>query len=75
MKKALLVFGGLALFFLGAFSLPEGGLPYMKQHTAHLGPLEATARTRERIEMPGWLSGALALGGAAVTVAGAYLKK
>ena len=75
MKKALLLFGGMILFFLGAYSLPEGGIPYMKQRTATLGPLELSGRTREKVDMPAWLSWALLVGGAACAAAGGYAKK
>ena len=58
MLKFTLVLCGLLLLFGGAYSLPLEGFPYTKQHTARLGPFEASARTRERIDVPaplGWV--------------------
>lgn len=74
MRKFLLLVLGLCLLFLGAYSLPGAGIPYSKQHTAHLGPFEATARTREKIDIPTPIGWGLVLSGAGLLLAGAYVK-
>jgi hypothetical protein len=74
MLKFCLIIMGLSLLFAGAFALPGEGFPYSRQHTAHLGPFEASARTRERIPIPapiGWL---LVVAGAGLVLTGAYSK-
>jgi hypothetical protein len=75
MLKLLLLLGGLGLLFVGAYSLPEEGIPYSRQHTARLGPFEATARTRERIGIPAPLGWMLVLAGSGLALAGGYVKR
>jgi len=75
MLKLLLLLGGLGLLFVGAYSLPEGGFPYSKQHTARLGPFEASARTREKIAIPAPVGWMLVLAGSGLALAGAYTKR
>lgn len=75
MLKFLLLVGGLVLLFAGAYSLPQEGIPYSKQHVARLGPFEATARTREKISVPAPLGWMLTLAGAGLLLTGAYAKK
>ena len=74
MLKFLLLLSGLFLLFLGAYALPGEGIPYMKQHTANIGPFEASARSREKISIPtpiGWI---LVLAGSGLLLTGAYSK-
>ena len=75
MLKFTLVLCGLLLLFGGAYSLPLEGFPYTKQHTARLGPFEASARTRERIDVPAPLGWVLVAAGAGLVLAGAYTRK
>ena len=75
MLKLLLLLSGLFLLFVGAYSLPEEGVPYMQQHTAHIGPFEASARTREKITIPAPIGWILVLAGAGLSLAGAYSKR
>jgi hypothetical protein len=74
MRKFLLLLSGLFLLFLGAYSLPGEGIPYSKQRTAHIGPFEASARTRERIRIPTPIGWVLVLAGAGLLLTGAYSK-
>jgi hypothetical protein len=75
MLKFLFLLAGLGLFFLGAYSLPEEGIPYLKLRTAHLGPFEASARTREKIDVPAPVGWVLVLAGTGLLLAGAYTGK
>jgi hypothetical protein len=75
MRKFLLLLAGLVLLFLGAYSLPQGGIPYSKLRTAKLGPFEASARTRERIDIPAPLGWLLVLAGSGLVLAGGYVKR
>jgi hypothetical protein len=74
MRKFLLLLIGLGLLFLGAYSLPQEGIPYTKRHTAQLGPFQATARTRERIDIPAPIGWMLVIAGSGLLLAGAYTK-
>lgn len=74
MKKTLLLLAGVVLLFVGAYSLPEGGVPY-KRKKFDIGIAEITTRQYEKIDMPAWLSWALVLGGAACVAAGGFAKK
>lgn len=74
MRKFLLLAAGLVLLFLGAYSLPQEGIPYSKIRTAKLGPFEATARTRERIDIPAPIGWILVAAGAGLLLTGAYVK-
>ena len=74
MLKFCLLLGGLALFFVGAYSLPGEGFPFTRQHTAHLGPFEASARTREKISIPTPIGWVLVLAGAGLLLTGSYTK-
>jgi hypothetical protein len=75
MRKFLLLLAGLALFFLGAYSLPQEGIPYSKLRTAKLGPFEASARTRESIHIPAPIGWMLVLAGTGLLLTGAYVKQ
>ena len=75
MRKALLLVTGLILFFLGAYSLPERGIPYTSTKTANLGLFEASARIPKKIELHPLVSWLLVAGGAVLIGAGAYGKK
>jgi len=75
MLKFTLVLCGLLLLFGGAYSLPLEGFPYTKRHTARLGPFEASARTRERIDVPAPLGWVLVAVGTGLVLAGAYTRK
>ena len=74
MFKFLLLLGGLFLLFVGAYALPGEGIPFSKQHTAHIGPFEATARTREKITIPAPIGWVLVLAGTGLLLTGAYSK-
>ena len=57
---------GIVLIVLGALALAYGGISYTKREKVlDIGPLEATAETRETIPLPPVL-GALALAGGIV---------
>ena len=75
MRKALLVIGGLLLLFLGAYSLPDRGIPYTSTKTANLGLFEASARIPKKIELHPLVSWLLVAAGAGLAAAGAYGKK
>ena len=75
MLKFSLLLCGLLLLFSGAYTLPEEGIPYSRQHVARLGPFEASARTRERIHVPAPIGWGLVALGAGLALAGGYRKK
>lgn len=57
---------GIVLIVLGAIALAYGGISYTREETfLDLGPIEATAETRETIPLPPAL-GALALTGGVI---------
>ncbi|WP_005037678.1 hypothetical protein [Holophaga foetida] len=74
MRKPLMLLLGLFLLFLGAYSLPGEGLPYSRQHTARLGPFEASARSREKIPVPATIGWGLVVVGAGLVLFAAYKK-
>jgi hypothetical protein len=74
MRKFLLLAAGLVVLFLGAYSLPQEGIPYSKVRTVKLGPFEASARTRERIDIPAPIGWILVAAGAGLLLTGAYVK-
>lgn len=74
MKKGILLFVGSLLLFIGAYALPEEGIPYTKEHKTQFGPFEASARTREKIDMSPWLAWTLVLAGVGMSVSAAYGK-
>jgi hypothetical protein len=74
MRKFLLLLAGLVLLFLGAYSLPQEGIPYSKLRTAKLGPFEASARTRERIDIPAPVGWILVVAGSGLLLTAGYMK-
>jgi hypothetical protein len=75
MLKILLLLAGLFLLFTGAYSLPGEGIPYSKLRTAHIGPFEARARTRETIPIPAPIGWGLVATGVGLLLIGAYSKR
>lgn len=62
----------LALIVAGALGLAYGGFSYTKDTTVvKLGPLEISAKEKERVNVPLWLGiGAIAVGGLLLAVGG-----
>jgi TRAP-type C4-dicarboxylate transport system permease small subunit len=62
----------LALIVAGALGLAYGGFSYTKDTTVvKLGPLEISAKEKERVNVPRWLGiGAIAVGGLLLAVGG-----
>ena len=62
MKPAAIV--GILLVIIGVIGLAYGGISYTKQTTVvDIGPIKATADTRERIPIPPVLGGIALVGG------------
>ena len=62
MKPATIV--GILLVILGVIGLASGGISYTKKKTVvDIGPIKATADTRERIPIPPVLGGIALVGG------------
>ena len=74
MRKALLFTSGIVLLFLGAYSLPENGIPYTSTKTANLGLFEASARIPKKIEVHPLVSWLFVVVGAGLLGAAAYKK-
>jgi hypothetical protein len=67
-----LVIVGILLVVIGAVGLAYGGISYTKEKTVvDIGPIKATADTRETIAIPTWLGGLVIAGGIALIVTGA----
>ncbi len=63
---------GLLLVVLGVIALAYGGINYTsREKIIDIGPLEATAETRETIPLPPILGGLALAGGIALLVMGA----
>ena len=62
MKTSAIV--GIVLVVLGVVALAYGGITYTREKTViDLGPIEATAETRETIPLPPLLGAAAVVGG------------
>jgi hypothetical protein len=62
---------GLVLIVVGVLALALGSISYTKEETVlDIGPLEATARTRESIPLPPLLGGLALAGGVALVFMG-----
>jgi hypothetical protein len=62
---------GIILIVLGLIALAYGGISYTKEEKVlDIGPLEATAKTRETIPLPPLLGGLALAGGVALMIAG-----
>ena len=62
---------GLLLIVLGLVALAYGGINYTsREKIVDIGPIEATAETRERIPLPPVLGGLALAGGVALLVMG-----
>ena len=62
---------GIILIVLGVISLAYGGISYTKEEKVlDIGPLEATAKTRETIPLPPLLGALTLVGGVALMIAG-----
>jgi uncharacterized membrane protein len=73
MKTATLV--GILLIVLGIISLAFQGITYTRQRkVVDLGPIQATAETKERIPLPLILGGIALVGGIGLVIAGTRRK-
>jgi hypothetical protein len=62
---------GIILIVLGVIALAYGGISYTKEEKVlDIGPIEATAKTRETIPLPPLLGGLALAGGVALMIAG-----
>jgi hypothetical protein len=62
---------GLLLIVIGVVALAVGGISYTKKEkVVDIGPIEATAETRETIPLPPLLGGLALVGGVALLIAG-----
>ena len=62
---------GLLLIVIGVVVLALGGISYTKREkVVDIGPIEATAETRETIPLPPLLGGLALVGGVALLIAG-----
>ena len=70
MKPAVIV--GILLIVIGVIGLAYGGISYTKEKTVvDLGPIKATADTRETIPVPPILGGLALVGGIVLIATGA----
>jgi uncharacterized membrane protein HdeD (DUF308 family) len=61
---------GILLIVLGIVALIWGGISYTREETLiDIGPIEATAETRETIPLPPVLGGLALIGGVALMIA------
>lgn len=62
----------IALIVFGVLALAYGGISYTREKkVVDIGPIEATAKTRETIPLPPLLGAAAIVGGIAMLVVGA----
>jgi hypothetical protein len=62
---------GILLIVLGVFALAYGGFSFTREkEVLDLGPIEATAETRETVPLPPILGGAAIVGGVVLVVMG-----
>jgi hypothetical protein len=70
MKPVTIV--GILLVIVGALGLAYGGISYTREKTVvDLGPIKATADTRETIPVPPILGGLVLVGGIVLLMTGA----
>jgi len=70
MKPAVIV--GILLIVIGVIGLAYGGISYTKEKTVvDIGPIKATADSRETIPVPPILGGLALVGGIVLIVTGA----
>jgi hypothetical protein len=70
MKPATIV--GILLVIIGVIGLAYGGISYTKEKTVvDIGPIKATADSRETIPVPPVLGGLALIGGVVLIVIGA----
>jgi hypothetical protein len=63
---------GIVLIVAGVLALAYGGFSYTKdKKVIDLGPIEATAKTHERVSIPPLIGGAAVAGGVLLLVVGA----
>ena len=73
MKTATLV--GILLIVLGIFALAFQGVTYTRHRKVlNVGPIHATAETKERIPLPPILGGIALVGGISLVIVGARRK-
>ena len=73
MKTATLV--GILLIVLGIIALAFQGITYTRQRKiVDVGPIHATAETKERIPLPPILGGIALVGGISLVIVGARRK-
>ena len=66
---------GIALIVIGLISLAVGGISYTKKEKViDIGPIEATAETRETIPLPPLLGGLALAGGVVLLIYGSKKK-
>jgi uncharacterized membrane protein HdeD (DUF308 family) len=67
---------GIVLIVLGVLIFAYGGFSFTKREKVlDIGPIEATAETRERVPLPPILGGAAIVGGIALVVAGSRRRR
>ena len=66
---------GILLIVVGVIALAYGGISYTKREKVlDIGPIEATAETRETIPLPPLLGGLALAGGIVLLIAGSRRK-
>jgi hypothetical protein len=66
---------GILLIVLGVVALAYGGISYTKREkVVDLGPIQATAETRETVPLPPILGGLALAGGIVLLIAGSRKK-
>jgi hypothetical protein len=69
--KIVLIVLGIALIALSGLALANRGISYTREETViDIGPIEATAETRETVDVPVWASVAGLILGAGLLTAG-----
>lgn len=67
---------GIVIAIVGGVGLYFGGLPYTdREQVLDIGPLEASAEVREKVEIPPLLSGGILALGVGIVVYGAGRNK
>lgn len=75
MSRNVLFVIGIVLTVLGAVLLWQGGIPYTeREQVLDIGPVEATAETRETVTVPPIVSGLVLAAGVGVLVVGVARK-
>jgi hypothetical protein len=71
LSQGMMKIVGLVLIVIGVVALAVGGISYTKKEkVVDIGPIEATAETRETIPLPPLLGGLALVGGVALMIAG-----